>query len=78
MSFSKKEKKETKEVFTPDGQRLEDGGVRYKILCVGGISPSGVFWEKVVPPGASIDDYKSAQAERDEKLRQLKELIGVV
>ena len=80
MAFSKKQKKEVltpekEEVFTPDGQRLEDGGVRYKILCDVGISPSGVFWEKVVPPGASIDDYKAAQAERDEKLGQLKQLV---
>ena len=62
------------EVFTPDGQLLQDGGVRYKILCDGGINPSGVFWTKIVPPGASVDDYKAAQAERDEKQRQLKEL----
>ena len=62
------------ETFTPDGERLHGGGVRYKILCDGGIDPSGVFWTKIVPPGASIDDYKAAQAERDEKQGQLKAL----
>ena len=84
MAFFKKEKAKagpvvqavTEEAFTPDGQLLQDGGVRYKILCDGGIDPSGVFWTKIVPPGATIDDYKAAQAERDEKQRELKELSG--
>ena len=62
--------------FSHDGQELPDGSVRYKILCDGGIDPSGVFWTKIVPPGATIDDYKAAQAERDEKQRELKELSG--
>ena len=60
--------------FTPDGQPMPDGSVRYKVLCDGGINPSGVFWSKVVPPGASTADYLAAQAERDQALKQLKEL----
>lgn len=63
-------------VFVPDGQRLPDGSVRYKILCDGGISPSGVFWEKTVPPGASESDYRAVQAKRDEVLKGLREMIG--
>ena len=59
------------DTFVPDGQLLSGGGIRYKILCDGGINPSGVFWAKTVPAGASIDDYKAAQAERDAKLKEL-------
>lgn len=62
--------------FTPDGQLRSDGSVRYKILCDGGIHPSGVFWSLTVPPGASKDDYLEAQAERDEYLRRLAELAA--
>lgn len=62
--------------FTPDGQRLPDGSVRYKVLCDGGVNPSGVFWAKVVPAGASTADYQAAQAERDAALQQLKALTG--
>lgn len=68
------EKKKTEEAFTPDGQRLSDGSVRYKVLCDGGINPSGVYWSKVVPAGASTADLKAAQAERD---AAVKELAGV-
>lgn len=75
--FDKKAKVQEEAPFTPDGDRLANGSVRYKILCDGGVSPSGVFWSKVVPPGASTEDYKKAQAERDEKLKQLKELSVV-
>lgn len=57
--------------FSPDGDRLPDGSVRYKILCDGGIDPSGVYWVKTVPPGASTADYEAAQAERDEALKRL-------
>ena len=57
--------------FSPDGQKLPDGSVRYKIICDGGINPSGVFWMKIVPPGASTADYVAAQAERDEALKRL-------
>ena len=63
-------------LFTPDGQPLVGGGVRYKVLCDGGINPSGVFWAKNVPPGASTADYVAAQAERDEALRQVAALTG--
>ena len=56
------------EAFAPDGQVLPDGSVRYKILCDGGINPSGVFWTKTVPPGG---DYRAAQAERDAKRAEL-------
>ena len=56
------------------GQKLPDGSVRYKVLCDGGINPSGVFWVKIVPPGASIDDYVAAQGERDEALKRLAQL----
>ena len=62
--------------FSPDGQKLPDGSVRYKILCDGGIDPSGVFWTKIVPPGASTTDYVAAQAERDEALKRLAELVA--
>ncbi len=64
--------------FTHDGEDLPDGGVRYKILCDGGINPSGVFWVKIVPPGASTADYVAAQAERDEAIKQLKQLTQPV
>lgn len=63
-----------REAFTPDGQVLSDRSVRYKILCDGGVNPSGVFWSKIVPPGASADVYLAAQEERDEALEQLKTL----
>ena len=80
MSFTKKAKIEEtpveEEAFTPDGQVFADGSVRYKILCDGGFNPSGVFWSKTLPSGASKDDYLAAQAERDEKLRELAELAG--
>ena len=59
------------EVFRPDGQALAGGGVRYKILCDGGVNPSGVFWSKTVPAGASDDDYRAAEAERDAKVKEL-------
>ena len=64
-----------KQAFVPDGEPLPDGSVRYKILCDGGIHPSGVFFSKTVPPGASIDDLKTVQAERDEALKRLKALL---
>ena len=70
--------KEARPAFTPDGQRLSDGRVRYKILCDGGINPSGTFWSKTMPAGASTDEYLAAQAERDEMLKQLKKLSGAV
>ena len=60
--------------FSHDGQELSDGSVRYKVLCDGGINPSGVFWTKIVPPGASPADYVAAQAERDEALKSLAQL----
>ena len=61
--------------FSHGGQELPDGSVRYKILCDGGINPSGVFWVKIVPPGASISDYVAAQAEMDEALKRLAQLV---
>lgn len=67
---------QVEEAFTPDGEGLPDGSVRYKILCDGGINPSGVFWLKDVPPGAGTDVYLATQAERDDALRQLRELTG--
>ena len=70
--FQKAEK-----VFTPDGEVLADGKMRYKIRCDGGIDPSGVFWTKIVPADASTADYQAAQAERDEKLKQLAKLNEV-
>lgn len=62
------------QAFTHDGQDLPDGGVRFKVLCDGGINPTGVFWVKIVPPGASTADFQAAQAERDEALKRLAEL----
>lgn len=61
--------------FTPDGQRLSDGSIRYKILCDGGIDPSGVFWTKTVPPGADNATLRLVQAERDAKVKELLELL---
>lgn len=61
-------------VFTPSGDTRPDGSVRYKVLCDGGISPSGVYWSKTVPAGATIADYKAAEAERDEAIERLKGL----
>ena len=66
----------TVEAFVPDGQPLAGGGVRYKILCDGGVNPSGVFWSKTVPAGASSEELQAAQAERDEKAQELKALVG--
>lgn len=65
-------------VFTPDGERLSDGSVRYKLLCDGGIDPSGVFWSKTLAAGASTAEYLAAQAERDEQLKRLRVLSGAV
>ena len=59
------------EAFRPSGQVLSGGGVRYKILCDGGINPSGVYWTKTVPAGASTEDYQAAEAERDAKVKEL-------
>ena len=73
---AEKAKRKAEEAFTPDGQPLVGGGMRYKILCDGGINPSGVFWSKTVPAGASVADYRAAQAERDAALKRLKELSG--
>ena len=68
-----KKEAEVKKAAAPDGQVMPDGSVRYKILCDGGVNPSGVFWTKVVPPGG---DYLAAQAERDAKLGELRDLMG--
>ena len=65
---------EAQKPFAPDGQVLSDGSVRYKILCDGGIDPSGVFWSKTVPSAASEDDYRAAEKERDEALARLRQL----
>lgn len=73
-SAEPEEEPKAEEPFAPDGQFLADGSVRYKVLCDGGIDPSGVYWKKVVPPGASTEEYLAAQAERD---AALKELAGV-
>ena len=62
--------------FAPDGETLPSGQVRYKVLCDGGISPSGVFWSKTVPAGASTADYQAAQAERDAAIKRLQKLSG--
>ena len=64
--------------FLHDGETLPSGAVRYKVLCDGGANPSGVWFSKVVPPGASTADLKAAQAERDEALKALKALTGAV
>lgn len=64
------------EAFTPDGELLPDGGMRYKVLCDGGIDPRGVFWARVVPAGAGADVYLEAQAERDDAIKRLAELTG--
>ena len=71
------DKQETaEEAFRPSGQALAGGGVRYKVFCDGGINPSGVYWSKTVPAGASTEDYKAAEAERDEAISRLRELTG--
>lgn len=62
--------------FIPDGEIRQDGSVRYKVLCDGGVDPSGVFWCRIVPAGASKEDYLAVQAERDEACRQLTEISG--
>ncbi len=74
MVFKKREP--VKETFSPDGDVQPNGSVRYKVLCDGGINPSGVFWSKTVPPGASEDDYKAAQKERDAAIEALKEAVA--
>ena len=33
-------------------QTLGDGSVRYRVMCDGGLSPSGVYWETIVEAGA--------------------------
>ena len=62
-------------VFTPDGQVMPDGAVRYKVL--GGNDPSGVYWVKTVPAGASIEEIMAVQAERNAKRAELAALAGV-
>ena len=62
------------EAFTPDGELLPDGSIRYKILCDGGIDPRGVFWTMVVPAGAGTERCRAAQADRDDAIKRLAEL----
>ena len=59
------------ERFVIDGDVRADGSIRYKILCDGGINPSGVFWQAVVPAGASNGEIRAVQAERDATLKEL-------
>jgi hypothetical protein len=72
----KKERPAAVAPFTPDGDIRTDGGVRYKITCDGGIDPSGVFWSKIVPAGSTVEEFKAAQEERDQKLAQLAALLA--
>lgn len=60
--------------FAPDGERLPNGSVRYKVLCDGGIKASGVFFEKTVAAGAPQAAYEAAQAERDAAVARLTKL----
>lgn len=64
-----------KERFSPRKHVDPDRSVRYEIIRRGGTNPIRVVWTKVVPPDAGPADYSAAQAERDEKIRQLR--IGV-
>lgn len=73
-SPAKRPAPEAEKPFAPDGQVAPDGSVRYKVACDGGINPSGVFWSKTVAPGASADDYRAAQKERDQAIEQLARL----
>ena len=49
--------------FKPDGQRLLNGSVRYRVV-----------WEKIVPARASKETYLAAQAERDAVKKKLIEI----
>lgn len=62
--------------FETGGVLLPDGGVRYKILCDGGIRPSGVFWDQTVPAGAIQLEYEQAKATMAAKVEELKALGG--
>lgn len=62
--------------FETGGVLLPDGSVRYKVLCDGGISPSGVFWNQSVPAGASQSEYEQAKATLEAKVAELKALGG--
>ena len=67
-------------VFPYGGQELPDGSVRYRvryqILCEnGGTDPSGDFWVKIVPKGASTAAYVTAQAERDAAIKRLTQFV---
>mgnify|MGYP001561628484 CR=1 FL=1 len=66
-------------VFPYGGQVLPDGSVRfrvrYQILYDGDKDPSGVFWEKIVPPKASTADYVTAHAELDKAIKRLTQKV---
>ena len=51
---------------------LADGSIRYKVLCDGGLSPSGVYWEMVV----AADDPVNAHAMMIAKAKEAKALGG--
>src|SRR3990167_5845365 len=67
------EPQKTPSVFSYDRQELPDGGVRYEILCDASIKPSGVFWTKVVPHGATTADSATAKSELYTALKSLAE-----
>ena len=66
-------------VFPYNGQVLPDGSVRfrvrYQILYDGDNDPSGVFWEKIVPPKSSTADYVTAHAEQAKAIKRLTQKI---
>lgn len=62
--------------FDTGGEPQPNGSVRYKVLCDGGINPSGVFWDQTVPAGATQQDYQQAKDEMAAKLAELKALGG--
>ena len=62
--------------FDPGGEPQPDGSVRYKVLCDGGINPSGVFWDVTVPAGATQQDYESAKDAMADKVAEIKALGG--
>ena len=73
------EAKKAAPVFPYGGQVLPDGSVRFRvrwqILYDGDIDPSGVFWEKIVPPKASTADYVTAHAGQDEAIKRLTQKV---
>ena len=57
-------------------QTLADGSVRYRVMCDGGLSPSGVYWEVTLPADAGEVAHALGYASMKHKSREAKALGG--